>query len=336
MFSITFLYNIIFFDAFISRKPRLEKMNETTVKQFLLLGFDTLPELQIGLFVLFFMIYLATVAGNILLIITVWIDCHLHTPMYFFLSNFSFLETAYVTNIIPRLLTSFLTGNRTISLSGCFFQLYVFSFLGTTECFLLTGMSYDRYVAICRPLHYANLMNPRTCLLLAIAAWVCGFLAPSFTVIMVSRLVFHNLDKINHFFCDLTATLKLSCGDVIIIKVTSQILASIITLVPFVLTIVSYAYVISTILKIPFTKGRKNAFSTCSSHLIVVSTFYGALIIMYVAPSGNQSLDFNKIFSLLYTVITPMFNPIVYSLRNKEVKSALKRTISKIWFLIQM
>ncbi|XP_053901987.1 olfactory receptor 6M1-like [Malaclemys terrapin pileata] len=294
----------------------LEKVNQTTVTEFLLVGFETRPELQITLFVMFFIIYLSTVAGNILLILTVWTDHHLHTPMYFFLSNLSFLETGYVSNVIPRLLVSFLTQDKTISLPGCCLQLYVFSFLGTTECFLLTGMSYDRYLAICRPLHYVTLMNPRTCLLLAVASWTCGFVAPSFTLV--------------RFFCDLTAVLRLSCEDTSIIKVTSLILASIITLAPFVLTITSYVYVILTILGIPSTAGRKKAFSTCSSHLIVVSTFYGALIIMYVVPSGNQSLDFNKVFSLLYTVVTPMFNPIVYSLRNKEVKDALGRVIRKM------
>ncbi|XP_050791422.1 olfactory receptor 5V1-like [Gopherus flavomarginatus] len=221
----------------------LEKVNQTTITEFLLVGFETRPELQITLFAMFFIIYLSTIAGNILLILTVWTDHHLHTPMYFFLSNLSCLETGYVSNVIPRLLVSFLTQDKTISLP---------------------------------------------------------------------------------------AVLRLSCEDTSIIKVTSLILASIITLAPFVLTITSYIYVILTILGIPSTAGRKKAFSTCSSHLIVVSTFYGALIIMYVVPSGNQSLDFNKVFSLLYTVVTPMFNPIVYSLRNKEVKGALGRVIHKM------
>uniref|UniRef100_A0A452HLN1 Olfactory receptor n=1 Tax=Gopherus agassizii TaxID=38772 RepID=A0A452HLN1_9SAUR len=308
----------------------LEKVNQTTITEFLLVGFETRPELQITLFVMFFIIYLSTIAGNILLILTVWTDHHLHTPMYFFLSNLSFLETGYVSNVIPRLLVSFLTQDKTISLPGCCIQLYVFSFLGTTECFLLTGMSYDRYLAICRPFHYVTLMSSRTCFLLAVASWTCGFVAPSFTVIMTSKLAFCSQGEINHFFCDLTAVLRLSCEDTSIIKVTSLILASIITLAPFVLIITSYIYVILTILGIPSTAGRKKAFSTCSSHLIVVSTFYGALIIMYVVPSGNQSLDFNKVFSLLYTVVTPMFNPIVYSLRNKEVKGALGRVIHKM------
>ncbi|XP_044841001.1 olfactory receptor 6M1-like [Mauremys mutica] len=314
----------------------LEKVNQTTITEFLLVGFETRPELQITLFVMFFTIYLSTVAGNILLILTVWTDHHLHTPMYFFLSNLSFLETGYVSNVIPRLLVSFLTQDKTISLPGCCIQLYVFSFLGTTECFLLTGMSYDRYLAICRPLHYVTLMSPRTCLLLAVASWTCGFVAPSFTVITTSKLAFCSQGEINHFFCDLTAVLRLSCEDTSIVKVTSLILASIITLVPFVLTITSYIYVILTILGIPSTAGRKKAFSTCSSHLIVVSTFYGALIIMYVVPSGNQSLDFNKVFSLLYTVVTPMFNPIVYSLRNKEVRDALGRVIHKMLLSLLM
>ncbi|XP_043351692.1 olfactory receptor 1038-like [Dermochelys coriacea] len=221
----------------------LEKVNQTTVTEFLLVGFEIRPELQITLFVMFFIIYLATVAGNILLILIVWTDHYLHTPMYFVLSNLSFLETGYVSDVIPRLLVSFLTQDKTISLP---------------------------------------------------------------------------------------AVLRLSCEDTSIIKITSLILASIITLAPFVLTIASYVYVILTILRIPSTAGRKKGFSTCSSHLIVVSTFYGALIIMNVLLSGNQSLDFNKMFSLLYMVVTPMFNFIVYSLRNKEVKDALGRVIHKM------
>nr|XP_042710933.1 LOW QUALITY PROTEIN: olfactory receptor 2AP1-like [Chrysemys picta bellii] len=308
----------------------LEKGNHTLITEFLLVGFETFPMLQITLFVVFFVIYLATIAGNLLLILTVWTDHHLHTPMYFFLSNLSFLELA-VSNIIPRLLVSLVTGDKMISLSGCFLQLFVFSFLGATECFLLTGMSYDRYLAICDPLHYASNMSPRFSFLLAFASWALGFVAPSFTVIMASLLPFCGPHEINHFFCDLTAVLKLPCTDTSLIEIAALISASTISMIPFVLTITSYVYVILTILRIPSTTGRKKAFSTCSSHLIVVSMFYGALIIMYVAPSGNQSLDFNKVFSLLYTVVTPMFNPIVYSLRNQEVKDALRRAIGKMW-----
>ncbi|XP_067391472.1 olfactory receptor 6C74-like [Emydura macquarii macquarii] len=314
----------------------LEDGNHTLITEFLLVGFETLPELQITLFVVLFVIYLATIAGNLLLILTVWTDRHLHTPMYFFLSNLSFLETGYVSNIIPRLLVSLVTGDKTISLMGCFLQLFVFSFLGATECFLLTGMSYDRYLAICDPLHYASLMSSRSSFLLAFASWSLGFVAPSFTVIMASQLPFCGPREINHFFCDLTAVLKLPCTDTSLIEIAALLSSSSIAMIPFVLTITSYVYVILSILRIPSTTGREKAFSTCSSHLIVVSTFYGALIIVYVVPSGNKSLDFNKVFSLLYTVVTPMLNPIVYSLRNKEVKDALSRSIGKMWPSLKM
>ncbi|XP_044841853.1 olfactory receptor 6C74-like [Mauremys mutica] len=314
----------------------LEKRNHTRITEFLLVGFETFPELQITLFVVFFIIYLATVAGNLLLILTVWTDHHLHTPMYFFLSNLSFLETGYISNIIPRLLVSLATGDKTISLSGCFLQLFAFSFLGATECFLMTGMSYDRYLAICDPLHYASNMSPRFSFLLAFASWALGFVAPSFTVIMASLLPFCGPHEINHFFCDLTAVLKLPCTDTSLIEMAALISSSTVLVIPFLLTIMSYVYIILTILRLPSTTGRKKAFSTCSSHLIVVSTFYGALIIMYVVPSGNQSLDFNKAFSLLYIVVTPMLNPIVYSFRNQEVKDALSRSITKMWYSIKM
>ncbi|XP_006116941.2 olfactory receptor 6N1-like [Pelodiscus sinensis] len=309
----------------------LEKGNQTLITEFLLVGFKTLPGLQITLFVVFFGIYLATVAGNLLLILTVWADRHLHTPMYFFLSNLSFLETGYISNIVPRLLGSLATGDRTISFSGCFLQLFVFSFLGAAECFLLTGMSYDRYLAICHPLHYTSRMSPRASFLLAFASWALGFVAPSFTIMMAAQLPFCGPQEINHFFCDLTALLKLSCTDTSLTEITALVSAATISLAPFLLTITSYVCVILAILQIPSTTGRQKAFSTCSSHLIVVSTFYGALIIMYVVPSGSQSLDFNKVFSLLYTVVTPLFNPIVYSLRNQEVRVALGRAIRKMW-----
>ncbi|XP_024052990.1 olfactory receptor 6C74-like [Terrapene carolina triunguis] len=314
----------------------LEKGNHTRITVFLLVGFETFPEPQITLFVVFFIIYLATISGNLLLILTVWTDRHLHTPMYFFLSNLSFLETGYISNIIPRLLVSLLTGDKTISLSGCFLQLFVFSFLGATECFLMTGMSYDRYLAICDPLHYASNMSPRASFWLTFASWALGFVAPSFTIIMASMLPFCGPLEINHFFCDLTAVLKLPCTDTSLTEMAALISSSTILVIPFVLTIMSYVYVILTILRIPSTIGRKKAFFTCSSHLIVISTFYGALIIMYVVPSRNQSLDFNKVFSLLYTVVTPMLNPIVYSLRNQEVKDALSRSIAKMWSSTKM
>uniref|UniRef100_A0A452GTI8 Olfactory receptor n=1 Tax=Gopherus agassizii TaxID=38772 RepID=A0A452GTI8_9SAUR len=314
----------------------LEKRNHTQITEFLLVGFETFPELQITLFVVFFIIYLGTVAGNLLLILTVWTDHHLHTPMYFFLSNLSFLETGYISNIIPRLLVSLATGDKTISLLGCFLQLFVFSFLGATECFLLTGMSYDRYLAICDPLHYASNMSPRASFWMAFASWTLGFVASFFTIIMASMLPFCGPHEINHFFCDLTAVLKLPCTDTSLIEMTALISSSTVLVIPFALTIMSYVYIILTILRLPSNNGRKKAFSTCSSHLIVVSTFYGALIIMYVVPSGNQSLDFNKAFSLLYIVVTPMLNPIVYSLRNQEVKDALSRSLTKMWYSIKM
>nr|XP_006116941.1 olfactory receptor 11A1-like [Pelodiscus sinensis] len=299
----------------------LEKGNQTLITEFLLVGFKTLPGLQITLFVVFFGIYLATVAGNLLLILTVWADRHLHTPMYFFLSNLSFLETGYISNIVPRLLGSLATGDRTISFSGCFLQLFVFSFLGAAECLLL----------ICHPLHYTSRMSPRASFLLAFASWALGFVTPSFTIMMAAQLPFCGPQEINHFFCDLTALLKLSCTDASLTEITALVSAATISLAPFLLTITSYVCVILAILQIPSTAGRQKAFSTCSSHLIVVSTFYGALIIMYVVPSGSQSLDFNKVFSLLYTVVTPLFNPIVYSLRNQEVRVALGRAIRKMW-----
>uniref|UniRef100_A0A8C3SY88 Olfactory receptor n=1 Tax=Chelydra serpentina TaxID=8475 RepID=A0A8C3SY88_CHESE len=308
-------------------------INQTAVIEFILLGFGDLPDLQILLFLMFLVTYIATVVGNSLIVVLIVADQHLHTPMYFFLGHLSCLETCYTSTFLPRLLASLFTGEKNISVSGCFTQMYFSGSLAATECYLLAAMSYDRYLAICKPLHYSILMNTKFCLQLAAGSWFNGFLAITIFVLFISQLIFCGPNQIDHFYCDPIPLMELSCSDthLILIEMAALISSSTILVIPFVLTIMSYIYVILTILRIPSTIGRKKAFSTCSSHLIVVSTFYGTLIIMYVVPSGNQSLDFNKAFSLLYTVVTPMLNPIVYSLRNQEVKDALSRSIAKMW-----
>ncbi|XP_044840285.1 olfactory receptor 6F1-like [Mauremys mutica] len=309
-----------------------EQGNETSITEFILLGFGTLHELQILLFLLFLVIYIATVAGNILIVTLVVTDQHLHTPMYFFLGNLSCLETCYTSTILPRMLASLLTEDRTISFSVCLTQYYFFGSLGGTECFLLLVMSYDRYLAICNPMHYAARMSGRAWLQLAGGSWLGGFLGNSITTLSVSQLTFCGPNSIDHFFCDLIPLVKLSCNDPQLMEMLAFTLSLIFLLVPFLLTLMSYVCIIATILRIPSTTGRQKAFSTCSSHLIVVTIFYGTLLIVYMFPTTNTPRDFKKVLSVIYTVLTPLVNPIIYSLRNKEVKEALRKACRKCRF----
>nr|XP_014433564.2 olfactory receptor 6N1-like [Pelodiscus sinensis] len=306
--------------------------NGTTIMEFILLGFRDLPKLHGLLFLLFLVIYLATMAGNLLIMALVVADQHLHTPMYFFLGNLSFLETCYSSTILPRLLASLLTGDRTISVAGCIAQLYVFGSLAGTECCLLSVMSYDRYLAICKPLHYAARMNGQLCLKLVAGLWIGGFVSVSVFVFMMSQLTFCGPNTIDHFFCDFRPIIKLSCTDTHMVKVASFVSSSIFTLPPFLLTLASYVYIISTILRIPSTSGRQKAFSTCSSHLIVVSIFYGTLIMVYLVSESDALRDLNKVFSVFYGVLTPLVNPLIYSLRNKEVKEALRKVLLRFFY----
>nr|XP_008172561.2 olfactory receptor 11A1-like [Chrysemys picta bellii] len=310
-----------------------EGENETYITEFILLGFGNLREMQILLFLLFLVIYIVTVAGNILIVVLVVADQHLHSPMYFFLGNLSFLETCYTSTVLPRLLAGLLTGDRIISVSGCITQFYFFGFLVAVECSLLSMMSYDRYLAICKPLHYTALMNGRICLQLAAISWMSSFLATAVVIYLMSQLHFCGPNEIDHFLCDFTPVIKLSCSDTSLIKLVTFIFSSIDTLPPFLLTLASYVSIISTILRIPSTSGRRKAFSTCSSHLLVVTIYYGTLIIVYVLPDTDTLRDLNKVFSVFYTVLTPMANPLIYSLRNKEVKEALGKVFIKCMVL---
>ncbi|XP_067388441.1 olfactory receptor 6P1-like [Emydura macquarii macquarii] len=306
-----------------------EQGNQTSITEFILLGFGTLPKLQILLFLLFLVIYIITMAGNILIMVLVVTDEHLHTPMYFFLGNLSCLETCYTSTILPRLLASLLTGERTITVSGCITQYYFFCSLAGTECLLLSVMSYDRYLAIVKPLHYAARMSGSSCLQLAAGSWVGGFLVSSIATVSISQLTFCGPNGIDHFFCDFIPLVKLSCSDPQPMEILSLILALIMSLVPFLLTVMSYICIITSILRIPSSTGRQKAFSTCSSHLIVVSIYYGTLLIAYMFPTAHTLSDFKKVLSVIYTVLTPLVNPLIYTLRNKEVKGALRKACRK-------
>ncbi|XP_050773596.1 olfactory receptor 1020-like [Gopherus flavomarginatus] len=306
-----------------------EQGNQTSITEFILLGFGDLPELQILLFLLFLVIYITTMTGNILIMALVVADQHLHTPMYFFLGNLSCLETCYTSTILPRMLAGPLTGDRTISFNGCVAQYYLFGSLLATECLLLSVMSYDRYLAICNPLHYAARMSGRVCLQLAGGSWIGGFLGNSITTLSISQLTFCGPNGIDHFFCDLIPVVKLSCNDPHLMETLAFILSFLFALVPFLLTLMSYICIITTILRIPSTTGRQKAFSTCSSHLIVVSIYYATLLIVYMFPTTDILNDFKKVLSVVYAVLTPLINPLIYSLRNKEVQEALRKACRK-------
>ncbi|XP_068101649.1 olfactory receptor 6F1-like [Hyperolius riggenbachi] len=304
--------------------------NETFVSEFILLGFSSVKNIKLLLFGLFLFIYIITVTGNVVIISIVSDDEQLHTPMYFFLSNLSFLEILYTTNIVPMMLCHIISENHGISFLGCIAQLYFFGSLGSTECFLLGVMAYDRYVAICKPLHYPTLMSVRTSILLAVCSWASGFILTFGALIFVSQLHFCGPNVIRHFFCDLQPVLKLSCKDAYAIYMVAWTLASTILLGSCLLTLASYVHIILTMLKIPFSKGRQKAFSTCTAHLTVVVIYYGAMISMYVSPNNADGAEFNKILSLLYTVVTPFMNPFIYTLRNQEVKQALQKAAIRL------
>nr|XP_056720480.1 olfactory receptor 11L1-like [Euleptes europaea]XP_056722743.1 olfactory receptor 11L1-like [Euleptes europaea] len=269
-------------------------------------------------------------AGNILIVFLVAFDPHLHTPMYFFLGNLSCLETCYSSAILPRMLVSFLSGDRSISVAACLAQLYLFGVLAGTECYFLAVMSYDRYLAICKPLHYAMLMNGRICILLIAVSWICGSLGISILIFLVSQLTFCGPNKIDHFFCDFTPLVMLSCNETNVVEIIAFIVSFICTLPPLLITLTSYVCIINNILRIPSTTGKQKAFSTCSSHLTVVSCFYGSLMIVYVLPDISSLSEVKKLFSVFYTLLTPLLNPLIYSLRNKEVKEAVSRSFRKL------
>ncbi|XP_006132736.2 olfactory receptor 11L1-like [Pelodiscus sinensis] len=309
-----------------------EEGNQTTITEFILLGFGTLPELRVLLFLLFLLIYTATVAGNILIITLIMADRHLHTPMYFFLGNLSCLETCYTSTVLPSMLAGLLSEDTAISFSGCLTQYYFFCSLVAAECLLLSVMSYDRYVAICNPMHYTTRMGGRLHLQLAGGCWTGGFLCGIIITLSVSQLNFCGPNAIDHFFCDLVPLINLSCSDPQLMEMLIFIFSLIFSVAPFLLTVTSYICIIATILRIPSTRGRQKAFSTCSSHLIVVTIYYGTLLIIYMFPTTDLLKDLKKVLSVVYTVLTPLVNPLIYSLRNKEVKEALRKACKSFVF----
>lgn len=303
--------------------------NHTSVNEFILLGLTDDPELNVLIFLFLFFTYILSITGNLTIITLTLIDPHLKTPMYFFLRNFSFLEISFTTVCIPRFLVSIVTGDRTISYHSCMAQVFFFILLGATEFFLLTAMSYDRYVAIWKPLHYTTIMNSRICNQLVVSSWLAGFLIIFPPVIMGLQLDFCDSNIIDHFTCDSSPMLLISCTDTAFLELMAFFLATFMLMVTLTLVILSYAFILKTILRIPSAEQRKKAFSTRSSHIIVVSISYGSCIFMYVKTSAKEGGALTKGIAVLNTSVAPMLNPFIYSLRNQQVKESFKKLVKK-------
>ncbi|KAL2806044.1 olfactory receptor 5B12 [Daubentonia madagascariensis] len=303
--------------------------NNTEVTEFILAGLTDDPELQIPLFIIFFFIYLITLVGNLGMIGLILLDSRLHTPMYFFLSNLSLADFGYSSAVTPKVMVGFLTGDKIMSYNACVTQFFFFVAFITAENFLLASMAYDRYAAVCKPLHYTTTMTTSVCACLAIGSHVCGFLNASIHTSNIFRLSFCASNVVNHFFCDAPALLALSCSDNYISEMVIFFVVGFSVLFSILVILISYLFIFVTILKMHSSEGRQKAFSTCASHLTTVSVFYGTGIFMYLQPSSSHSMGSDKMASVFYAIVIPMLNPLVYSMRNKEVKSAFKNTLGK-------
>ncbi|XP_053415797.1 olfactory receptor 5T3-like [Nycticebus coucang] len=299
--------------------------NVTEVTMFILMGFTDDFELQVVLFLLFLAIYLFTLIGNLGLVVLVTVDSRLHNPMYYFLSALSFLDACYSTVVTPQMLVNFLAENKAISFVGCATQLLLFSTFGTTECFLLAAMAYDRYVAIYNPLLYAVSMSPRVYVPLITACYVCGILHATVHTVATFSLSFCGSNEIRHFFCDIPPLLAISCSDTHTNQLLLFYLVGSIEIVTVLIVLISYGFIVLAILKRHSAGGRRKVLSTCGSHLTGVSIYHGTILFMYLRPSSSYALEHDMIMSVFYTIVIPMLNPIIYSLRNKDVKEAIRR-----------
>ncbi|XP_002752622.4 olfactory receptor 6C74-like [Callithrix jacchus] len=304
--------------------------NHTKVTVFILAGLTDNPELKVVLFIFLLLTYVLSITGNLIIITLTLMDIHLKTPMYIFLRNFSFLEISYTTTCIPKLLVTMATGDKSISYNSCVTQVFFAFLLGASEFYLLAAMSYDRYVAICKPLHYTTVMSSKICLQLVLGSWVFGFLVIFPPLLLGLNLDFCASNVIDHFYCDTTPLLQISCTDTQLLERMGFISALVTLLVTLVMVIISYTYIALTILKIPSSTQRKKAFSTCSSHMIVISLSYGSCIFMYVKPSVKQRVSFSKGISVLNISVAPLLNPFIYTLRNQQVKKAFMNVMYRI------
>ncbi|XP_028718038.1 olfactory receptor 145-like [Peromyscus leucopus] len=303
--------------------------NGSSVTEFILLGLTDNPDLQIPLFLVFLVMYMITALGNLTLIILIVLNSHLHSPMYFFLFNLSFIDLCYSSVVTPKMLMNFLVKKNVIGFAGCMTQLYFFCFFVISECYVLTAMAYDRYVAICNPLMYNVAMSPKVCFFLMIGSYLMGFFDAMIHTGCILRLTFCDGNAINHYFCDLLPLMKLSCTSTYVNEIEIFIVGGKDITLPSIVVFISYGFILSSILQIRSTAGKSKAFSTCSSHIIAVSMFYGSCAFMYLKPSSIGSLNEGKVSSVFYNIVVPMMNPLIYSLRNKDVKVALRKTLNR-------
>ncbi|XP_049747968.1 olfactory receptor 5B12-like [Elephas maximus indicus] len=303
----------------------MENISEVT--EFILVGLTDALELQAPSFLIFTLIYFITLLGNLGMIVLILLDPRLHNPMYFFLSNLSLVDCVYASAVTPKVMVGFLTGDKIISYNECAAQMFFFAAFATTENFLLVSMAFDRHAAVCKPLHYTTTMTSTVCALLVTGSYICGLLQTSIHVALTFHLSFCHSNVIDHFFCDILPLLALSCSDIYTNEIVLFTLAACTAFFTLLVILNSYLFIFIAILRMHSAEGQKKAFSTCASHLTTVSIFYGTIIFMYLQPTSNHSMDTDKMASVFYTMIIPMLNPLVYSLRNKDVKSALKKVV---------
>lgn len=303
---------------------------QQNVTEFTLLGLDTFPRLSVALFILLLLVYLLILLGNLLIMVTVYFEARLHSAMYYFLSKLSWVDLCYASVTVPKMLADFLLKDNTVSLNACFTQLFFLHFFAGTECILLTVMAYDRYVAICNPLRYSSIMDRTMCYWLEAVCWAISFFHSILQIILTCQLKFCGSNRIDHFFCDIHPLSVLSCSDIFIIEIVFVANSGMIAAFGFIILLISYMRIINTILKSRSAEGTGKAFSTCASHLIVVTLFFGPGVFIYLRPSVSYSAD--KMVSIFYTVLTPLLNPIIYTLRNTEVKAAIRSVLGKkLW-----
>ncbi|KAM4019266.1 olfactory receptor 5V1-like [Anomaloglossus baeobatrachus] len=312
----------------------MEQLNQTMITFFIIKGISDVLELQLPIFILVLLIYLMTLGGNMTILFLVCLDHHLHTPMYFFLANLSIIDMCSATVTLHTMLLMGITGHRTISYISCIAQIYFFGCFVSEELLFLTVMSYDRYVAVCNPLRYTLIMNQKMCAILASVCWVLGFLEIIPYAVLVTGFTCYNSNVVNHFFCDMVPVIKLSCSDTSVLKTLFIVEGAVIlALGPFFLTVISYIFIISAILRIRSSSGRRKSFYTCSSHLTVVILLYTTLIYQYLKPITPESMEYNKLLSLFNAGAVPVLNPLIYSLKNKDVKAAFRR---KVYSFVQL
>ncbi|XP_050775737.1 olfactory receptor 6M1-like [Gopherus flavomarginatus] len=316
--------------SILQAKAEIRTNNQSNVvMEFVLLGFSLSQPMELLVFMLLLAIFALTLMGNMAIITVVYVDLRLHTPMYFFLCNLSLLEILFVLSITPKMLENLLSQAKAISFWGCITQCYFSFFLGTADFILIAVMSFDCYVAICHPLHYPVIMSGLVCVFLVMGCWLFGFLSPLCPLILLCQLPFCGPNVINHFFCDYAPLVKLTCVDTHFLLMIEYVLSSMVLLTSLSFTAVSYLYIIATVLHIPSATSRRKAFSTCTSHIMVASIFYGSAIFLYARPSQGRSLDFQKVVAVFNVIVSPLLNPFIYALRNEKVKEALKEYLTR-------